>query len=95
MGLFHLFDKKATSIAQQKRIGNVGVFFVFVLMISMVYVQQGEGRLPAILVLLAFMPVAIFIKNKYSYFCAKCGKQTQMLGKKLNYCPKCGGEFMK
>jgi len=90
--VFYILDKRAKSIAQRKRLSIFSGVAILLLMIGFVAMT---GWIAAILVLLVVGPIFIFLSEKYTCFCEKCGKRVLMFGKDVNYCPKCGGSLIK
>lgn len=91
LGIFFYFlDKNAKSIVERKKINILGTVSICILMIIFVALQESNrGKLPMILALIICMPIAIFMTNKYTFYCGSCGKRFSVLVN-LKYCPKCG-----
>jgi len=92
---FHFLGKRTSDIKTKKKIDSAAVVSIFALMYVFIFMQSGVKSWPIGIFLLLMMFVAIFISNRYTSYCSRCGKRIQHLGKDANYCPKCGGDLVK
>ncbi|MDH5572709.1 MAG: zinc ribbon domain-containing protein [Gammaproteobacteria bacterium] len=93
--IFYFLDKREKSIKKRQRLSTIGVASIFLLMYLFIFIQSGISSWPIGIFLLLLMLGAIHTTLNYTYYCEQCSKRHQMLGKKANFCPSCGGKLIK
>ena len=92
---FYFLDKKAQKVKTRKRLNIAGVISVFLLMFAVVYSQDDTDPKAIGAFMFLCMLFAIYITNKFTYYCSACNKRLNLLGKAVFYCPSCGGKLIK